>query len=198
MQRLQADQRLQIACAVLNKYFSFTMPESPIYLFWYTREYSCSMIVANIPLLRPLLRWAKQSYKSLNRSISGNNESETPLSFAPSHESSSRLAYPSPTTRENQKPAPSVHASGVWSVSVGSRCIACFLTSEKLRKQLEWKTKINRCRSLGLEPDSGTVGQGKETTPLYLLHVTNEAQCAHGLRRQEWDIRWWRMQGSCS
>lgn len=46
----------QILCAVLNKYYSFAHPFSPQWTFWYIREASTAIYVANIPLCWPLMR----------------------------------------------------------------------------------------------------------------------------------------------
>ncbi|EXK24446.1 hypothetical protein FOMG_18821 [Fusarium oxysporum f. sp. melonis 26406] len=45
-----------IVSAFLNKYYSFTDPYGPNWTFWYIRESSTSLIVANLPLTWPLFR----------------------------------------------------------------------------------------------------------------------------------------------
>ncbi|KAI5458850.1 hypothetical protein BGZ63DRAFT_392163 [Mariannaea sp. PMI_226] len=45
-----------LICAFLNKYYSFTDPFGPNWTFWYIRESSTSLIVANLPLTWPLFR----------------------------------------------------------------------------------------------------------------------------------------------
>lgn len=45
-----------ILAAVLNKYYSFTHPFSTQWTFWYVRESSTAVIVANLPFLWTLLR----------------------------------------------------------------------------------------------------------------------------------------------
>jgi len=45
-----------ILCAVLNKYYSFTQPFSPMWTFWYIREASTAIYVANMPMCWPLFR----------------------------------------------------------------------------------------------------------------------------------------------
>ncbi|KAH8802714.1 hypothetical protein F5884DRAFT_480146 [Xylogone sp. PMI_703] len=45
-----------IMCAILNKYYSFKQPFSPMWTFWYIREASTAVLVANIPLCWPLVR----------------------------------------------------------------------------------------------------------------------------------------------
>jgi len=45
-----------ILCAVLNKYYSFAHPFSPMWTFWYIREASTAILVANMPMCWPLLR----------------------------------------------------------------------------------------------------------------------------------------------
>lgn len=41
---------------MLNRYYNFTVPYSPIFLNWYVGELSTAVFVANIPLCWPLLR----------------------------------------------------------------------------------------------------------------------------------------------
>jgi hypothetical protein len=45
-----------IMCALLNKYYSFAHPFSPMWEFWYIREASTAILVANMPICWPLLR----------------------------------------------------------------------------------------------------------------------------------------------
>ena len=45
-----------IFAAVLNKYYSFNEPFGSLWTFWYVRESSTAMIVANLPFLWTLLR----------------------------------------------------------------------------------------------------------------------------------------------
>jgi phosphate starvation-inducible membrane PsiE len=45
-----------IIAAVLNKYYSFTQPYGGGWVFWYTRESSTAVIVANLPFTWTLLR----------------------------------------------------------------------------------------------------------------------------------------------
>ena len=45
-----------IICAVLNKYYSFTSPYGSEWVYWYDREASTAVIVANIPHLWVLVR----------------------------------------------------------------------------------------------------------------------------------------------
>ena len=46
----------QILCAVLNKYYSFVHPFSPLWTFWYIREASTAILVANMPMCWALMR----------------------------------------------------------------------------------------------------------------------------------------------
>jgi hypothetical protein len=46
----------QILCAVLNKYYSFTQPYGSQWTFWYIRESSTAIIVANLALTWTLIR----------------------------------------------------------------------------------------------------------------------------------------------
>ncbi|KAF2871506.1 hypothetical protein BDV95DRAFT_467220, partial [Massariosphaeria phaeospora] len=45
-----------ILASVLNKYYSFTTPYEPTWIFWYTRESSTAILVANLPFTWTLLR----------------------------------------------------------------------------------------------------------------------------------------------
>ncbi|KAK0111794.1 hypothetical protein ONS96_001062 [Cadophora gregata f. sp. sojae] len=45
-----------ILCAVLNKYYSFAQPFSPMWTFWYIREASTAVYVANMPMCWSLMR----------------------------------------------------------------------------------------------------------------------------------------------
>lgn len=45
-----------ILCAVLNKYYSFAHPFSPMWEYWYIREASTAIYVANMPMCWSLLR----------------------------------------------------------------------------------------------------------------------------------------------
>lgn len=45
-----------VLTAVLNRYYNFTVPYSPIFLNWYIGEAATAVYVANVPLLWPLLK----------------------------------------------------------------------------------------------------------------------------------------------
>jgi len=45
-----------ILCSVLNKYYSFSHPFGSEWTYWYVRESSTAILVANLPFLWPLLR----------------------------------------------------------------------------------------------------------------------------------------------
>ncbi|GAB7349153.1 hypothetical protein MBLNU459_g8092t1 [Dothideomycetes sp. NU459] len=45
-----------ILCAILNKYYSFTQPFGSEWTYWYVRESSTALLVANLPFLWTLLR----------------------------------------------------------------------------------------------------------------------------------------------
>ncbi|RFU24462.1 hypothetical protein B7463_g11881, partial [Scytalidium lignicola] len=45
-----------ILASILNRYYNFTIPYSPIFLNWYVGEVSTAVFVANIPLCWPLAR----------------------------------------------------------------------------------------------------------------------------------------------
>lgn len=59
-----------ILCATLNKYYSFSNPFSPQWTFWYIREASVAILIANIPNCWPLLRRLFK-LKSFNGSSDG-------------------------------------------------------------------------------------------------------------------------------
>ena len=59
-----------IMCAVLNKYYSFAHPFSPMWEFWYIREASTAVLVANMPMCWPLLR-RMFNLKAFNGGASG-------------------------------------------------------------------------------------------------------------------------------
>ena len=46
----------QILAAVLNKYYSFSQPFGSLWTFWYVRESSTALLVANLPFTWTLLR----------------------------------------------------------------------------------------------------------------------------------------------
>ncbi|KAF2489806.1 UbiD family decarboxylase, partial [Lophium mytilinum] len=45
-----------VLTAILNRYYNFTQPYSPIFLNWYIGEASTAVYIANVPLLWPLLK----------------------------------------------------------------------------------------------------------------------------------------------
>ncbi len=52
----ETDETNQILSAILNKFYSFSQPFGSDWTFWYIRESSTALIVANLPLTWPLLR----------------------------------------------------------------------------------------------------------------------------------------------
>lgn len=66
---------LQILCAVLNKYYSFAEPFSSQWTFWYIREASTAVLVANMPNCWSLMR-RLFNLRSFNGS-SGRSKSNT-------------------------------------------------------------------------------------------------------------------------
>jgi BMFP domain-containing protein YqiC len=72
---------LQILSAALNKYYSFTQPFAPNWTFWYIREASTAILVANIPQCWPLIRRIFK-LRSWNGSSHSNNRTRTnPLTY---------------------------------------------------------------------------------------------------------------------
>lgn len=61
-----------ILAAVLNKVYSFTQPFGSLWTYWYTRESSTALLVANIPfcwtLWRRVTRWSHLTGKTRNDS----------------------------------------------------------------------------------------------------------------------------------
>ncbi|KAL5332056.1 hypothetical protein ACEPPN_001599 [Leptodophora sp. 'Broadleaf-Isolate-01'] len=65
-----------ILCAVLNKYYSFAQPFSPMWTFWYIREASTAVYVANMPMCWPLMRRLFK-LRAFNGISSGGNRSRS-------------------------------------------------------------------------------------------------------------------------
>ena len=55
-------------CAILNKYYSFTQPFGSQWTYWYARESSTSILVANLPFLWTLIR---KFYSNMNSQSGG-------------------------------------------------------------------------------------------------------------------------------
>jgi hypothetical protein len=68
-------------CAVLNKYYSFAHPFSPNWEFWYIREASTAILVANMPMCWPLLRRIF-NLKAFNGNSSGAQSRSKSIPFA--------------------------------------------------------------------------------------------------------------------
>jgi len=65
-----------ILCAVLNKYYSFAQPFSPMWTFWYIREASTAVYVANMPMCWSLMRRLFK-LRAFNGISSGGNRSRS-------------------------------------------------------------------------------------------------------------------------
>ncbi|RFU34850.1 hypothetical protein B7463_g1477, partial [Scytalidium lignicola] len=77
-----------ILCAVLNKYYSFKQPFSPMWTFWYIREASTAVLVANIPMCWPLVRRLfnlRSFHPSSGRATSSNTNRNTTVTGLQSH-----------------------------------------------------------------------------------------------------------------
>ncbi|PHH71805.1 hypothetical protein CDD82_6332 [Ophiocordyceps australis] len=46
-----------ILAAILNRYYNFSTPNSYVFLYWYVAEVGISMMVGNLPLCWPILRF---------------------------------------------------------------------------------------------------------------------------------------------
>ncbi|TVY36636.1 hypothetical protein LOCC1_G006789 [Lachnellula occidentalis] len=67
-----------ILCAVLNKYYSFAHPFSPQWTFWYIREASTAIYVANMPMCWALMR---RLFNLRSFNLSSNNSRSRSKSF---------------------------------------------------------------------------------------------------------------------
>ncbi|TVY32772.1 hypothetical protein LSUB1_G007143 [Lachnellula subtilissima] len=67
-----------ILCAVLNKYYSFANPFSPQWTFWYIREASTAIYVANMPMCWALIR---RLFNLRSFMLSSNNSRSRSKSF---------------------------------------------------------------------------------------------------------------------
>jgi hypothetical protein len=76
-----------ILAACLNRYYNFTIQYSIIFLNWYAGEVATAVIVANIPLCWPLIRWLFSLDTFNGHSRSG----QTPGKYG--HASSSKNLY---------------------------------------------------------------------------------------------------------
>jgi len=78
-----------ILCAVLNKYYSFAHPFSPMWMFWYIREASTAILVANMPICWALMR------RLFNLKAFGGQSSKTRTNprTTPSHQYAARKVY---------------------------------------------------------------------------------------------------------
>lgn len=65
-----------ILCAVLNKYYSFAHPFSPMWTYWYIREASTAILVANMPMCWSLMR-RLFNLRSFNGGTSGTRSKNT-------------------------------------------------------------------------------------------------------------------------
>ncbi|KAF2839618.1 hypothetical protein M501DRAFT_991640 [Patellaria atrata CBS 101060] len=67
-----------ILSAVLNKYYSFTNPYGSLWTFWYVRESSTALLVANLPFTWTLLRRIFNLHAFDGTSLSSNHHSNPP------------------------------------------------------------------------------------------------------------------------
>lgn len=65
-----------ILSSILNKYYSFTSPFGSMWTYWYTRESSTAILVANLPFLWPLVR---RVFKVRSLDATTRSNSSTPL-----------------------------------------------------------------------------------------------------------------------
>lgn len=106
-----------ILAAILNKYYSFTEPFGNMWTYWYVRESSTALLVANLPYMWTLLRRVLP-FKAMESTVS-NGYSDMPLSRMRKEmtgpfsqgldpESGRKLSYPS-TTNTPWKEDPDLH-----------------------------------------------------------------------------------------
>ncbi|KAI9737644.1 MAG: hypothetical protein M1818_005648 [Claussenomyces sp. TS43310] len=71
-----------VLCAVLNRYYNFTHEYNPIFLSWYVAETATAVMVANIPLCWPLVRYLFNmgSFISSSRGGGGNSGNSANMS----------------------------------------------------------------------------------------------------------------------
>jgi hypothetical protein len=87
-----------ISCAAINKYYSFTEPFSPIWTFWYAREASTAILVANIPNCWPLMRklFGLRSFAGLSEDTSAHHHGTSgTMTGSRSHKLNSHQHHPS-------------------------------------------------------------------------------------------------------
>ncbi|KAH6671791.1 hypothetical protein B0J14DRAFT_564387 [Halenospora varia] len=101
-----------ILCAVLNKYYSFAHPFAPEWTFWYIREASTAVLVANMPMCWALMRrvfnlasfngsgHSRSKSKSLplsamNNGIGGTHNSKKPSIFSKTDDENASRSRPS-------------------------------------------------------------------------------------------------------
>ncbi|KAL2065214.1 hypothetical protein VTL71DRAFT_2883 [Oculimacula yallundae] len=74
-----------ILCACINKFYSFTDPFSPMWTFWYIREASTAVYVANIPMCWPLMRriFKLRAFNGISSGGKGNGYSGSKARSAP-------------------------------------------------------------------------------------------------------------------
>jgi len=100
-----------MVCAILSKRVSFTQPFSVQWIYWYTREASTVMIVANMPYSWTIIRKVFRVKAFLNRSGSGEGTLGT------GREVSNATATGAP----GEKSWPSKHLSFLWRENVQRR-----------------------------------------------------------------------------
>ncbi|KAF2141295.1 uncharacterized protein K452DRAFT_351434 [Aplosporella prunicola CBS 121167] len=84
-----------ILAAILNKYYSFTNPFGRAWTFWYVRESSTSLLVANLPYTWNLLRRIFHLRAFNGRSSSGTGTRTNRARHAPSIGTATTLVAPS-------------------------------------------------------------------------------------------------------
>jgi hypothetical protein len=100
-----------IVAAALNKYYSFTRPYEPTWIFWYCRESSTAILVANLPFTWTLLR-------KLSNVGAFDEEHPPPPTYHSSRTAggrrTARAHYRHSNSEGNEKPSHSTgHGSGV-------------------------------------------------------------------------------------
>ncbi|KAG9228697.1 hypothetical protein BJ875DRAFT_228844 [Amylocarpus encephaloides] len=73
-----------IICAILNKFYSFNDPFSPMWTYWYIREASTALLVANLPMCWTLMRrlFNLRSFMNNSSEHESNTSHQAPIPLA--------------------------------------------------------------------------------------------------------------------
>jgi hypothetical protein len=140
-----------ILAAVLNRYYNFSIPFSPIFLNWYVGELSTAVFVANIPLCWPLLR------RVFRLGTFGGKNSNSPLGYNGAH---SRAQLGHTYGKGGTGLGGSRHdGRGVQRLHSGDETMIGFSESEERINKPEWSVGNTNIK---LSPLDGKVGYHSE------------------------------------